>query len=185
MDRKQYQKEYREKNREKIKQYQKQYQNENREHIKKVVSEYGKKWYKENKESKDAQNRAYQSTHKEGAVRRTQKYVSGNKEKVRSYNKQFDKGFSGKYRMVLSRHKSRWACPCISLEEFTQIVQRPCTYCGDKNRTKGIDRVDNKEGYTLNNSESCCKQCNYMKNNWTVDEFLSRINKICQHQKSK
>lgn len=187
MDRKQYLKEYNEKNKEHLKEVKRKWHEAHREEMLKKMSEYGKEWYKKNKEKKLLKGREWDIApeNRKKRVKYVQKYVTNNKEKVRSYNKQFDKGFNGKYRMVLSRHKSRWDCQCISLEDFIQIVQKPCTYCGDENKTKGIDRVDNKEGYTLKNSKSCCKQCNYMKNNWTVDEFLSRINKICQHQNSK
>lgn len=178
MDKKQYLKEYREKNKEKLKEQQRQNYQKNRTEILTKMSIYGKEWYKKNKAEKDAKNRAWGENNKEKRVKHVQKYVSKNKEKVRLYNKQFDKGLNGKYRLVLSRHKSRWTCQCISLDEFTKIVQRSCTYCGGENITKGIDRVDNKEGYTVENSKSCCKQCNYMKNNLTVENFLNHIKKI-------
>lgn len=35
----------------------------------------------------------------------------------------------------------------------------------------GIDRSDNNLGYTKNNSVSCCKICNYAKNDLEIEEF--------------
>ena len=35
----------------------------------------------------------------------------------------------------------------------------------------GIDRVDNKIGYTLKNCVTCCKYCNNAKKDNDVDEF--------------
>lgn len=187
MERKQYLKEYRQKHKEKAKEYQRQYQKENREHIRKIVSEYGKKWYKENKEQKDAKGREWGSKpeNKKKRVKYVQKYVSQNIEKVKTYGKSFERGFAGKHRQIVYRHRKRWDCPLISLEDFTKIVNMPCTYCGGENTTKGVDRIENEKGYTIQNSTSCCKRCNYVKNNWSVDEFILHINKICQYQNLK
>ena len=42
----------------------------------------------------------------------------------------------------------------------------------------GIDRIDSKEGYNINNCVPCCKICNMMKNNLSIDMFLSKIKQI-------
>lgn len=179
-----YQKEYREKNKEKLKEYQRRYRKENRERLLRQMSEYGKEWYKKNKTRKAQKGKEWSSKpeNKQKRVSYVQKYVSKNKEKVRDYNQSFDQSFSGKYRLVLYRHQKRWTTEPITLDEFKQIVVQTCVYCGDKNTSKGIDRVDNDLGYTVENSKSCCKRCNYMKNNRTVTEFLFHIQKIWNHQ---
>ena len=38
-----------------------------------------------------------------------------------------------------------------------------CSYCDNKINELGIDRIDNKMGYTLNNVVPCCSRCNFMK----------------------
>lgn len=69
----------------------------------------------------------------------------------------------------------------ISFENFTKITSNNCFYCGDFSEGKnycGIDRVNSDLGYDITNCVSCCEQCNSMKLNWTVEEFLKKIEKI-------
>ena len=69
----------------------------------------------------------------------------------------------------------------ITLDEFSKLVAEPCMYCGESKLRRGIDRVDNKKGYTKDNSVPCCKLCNYMKRNISVEDFLLHIKKINKH----
>ena len=39
----------------------------------------------------------------------------------------------------------------------------------------GIDRKDNNLGYEKANCVPCCKRCNQMKNDMTMDEFINQI----------
>lgn len=70
----------------------------------------------------------------------------------------------------------------LSKEEFDSITNQPCFYCGEKNdSSNGIDRIDNKIGYILNNCLPCCSMCNWMKQNLSQDVFLKHIEKIYNH----
>lgn len=73
-------------------------------------------------------------------------------------------------------------------EEFIKLLKGNCYYCGIKPSTlysksfysifyNGVDRVDNKKGYTKENSVSCCKMCNISKNNNTEEDFIKWIQK--------
>jgi hypothetical protein len=79
-----------------------------------------------------------------------------------------------------------WA---LSPEEFLQIVEQDCTYCGKppreykakqfgkRGRTvkalmNGIDRIDSKQGYLMNNVVPCCSVCNRMKMATDTGSFL-------------
>lgn len=42
----------------------------------------------------------------------------------------------------------------------------------------GIDRLDNTKGYEMDNCASCCKMCNWMKLNFTLEQFFSKIKRI-------
>jgi hypothetical protein len=42
----------------------------------------------------------------------------------------------------------------------------------------GIDRVDNKKGYTEENCVSCCGLCNRMKMKMGLSDFAKHIQKI-------
>jgi hypothetical protein len=77
----------------------------------------------------------------------------------------------------------------LTQEQFTEIINKPCYYCGAENSqfvthliTKekhwfsGIDRVDNRAGYEYNNVVSCCKKCNTKKNGIDPDMVVKLYN---------
>jgi hypothetical protein len=81
----------------------------------------------------------------------------------------------------------------ITKEEFKNIIDGNCFYCGSppsntkkiRNNTyvyNGIDRIDNSIGYEIDNCVSCCKKCNMFKCNITSDEFLSHVETISKYQ---
>lgn len=68
---------------------------------------------------------------------------------------------------------------------FNKLQKKPCYLCGKKtNKNKkhknGIDRVDSTLGYIENNIESCCGECNFMKNEFDLDNFLEKCLKNYQ-----
>lgn len=83
----------------------------------------------------------------------------------------------------------------LTEEQFDNIVTGPCLYCGNnltnikKGQGKtsgdfmftGIDRVDSNQGYTINNSVSCCWSCNNMKGILSKQSFIDHIKKIYKH----
>lgn len=86
----------------------------------------------------------------------------------------------------------------LSKEDFKSLTKGNCTYCGKaptnvyKNTTtsnadsgylyNGVDRVDNKEGYTKTNSVPCCSICNKMKGTLSVEEFYTHMLKIIKRK---
>ena len=71
------------------------------------------------------------------------------------------------------------------------LIARDCYYCGsppekrDRSKTRsgeitwnGVDRVDNTQGYTLENSRPCCKICNHLKGSLSEQQFIERVKKI-------
>lgn len=84
-------------------------------------------------------------------------------------------------------------------EEFIKLIVGNCFYCGnapqvligelsytkESFKRNGIDRVDNTKGYTLDNSVSCCKQCNKAKMEMSYKEFTDFIKRIYKHLKLK
>lgn len=53
----------------------------------------------------------------------------------------------------------------LTLEQYSAFISLPCHYCGKSlNETScGLDRLDNRLGYTLGNVVPCCKDCNFQK----------------------
>ena len=83
----------------------------------------------------------------------------------------------------------------LSFPEFIAIRIQECFYCGGvamverrslNSETKkleivlrnGIDRLDNDSGYIKENCVPCCKWCNLMKSNMSLEEFFKRITQI-------
>jgi len=92
------------------------------------------------------------------------------------------------YKRHAKRRDLEWN---LTEEQFKEITQKDCHYCGTKpdNIMKnyvnnnyngeyiynGIDRVYNNKGYTIDNVVPCCKKCNIAKNNSTLQEFRDWI----------
>ena len=88
----------------------------------------------------------------------------------------------------------------LSKEEFTNLINSNCFYCGltptnkgvDKKlkfkntidfKWNGIDRKNNSIGYISSNCTTCCKFCNMFKSTMDADEWLSHVKRIATHQK--
>jgi hypothetical protein len=76
----------------------------------------------------------------------------------------------------------------LSLNVFIKLTSSDCFYCGVKPSKfsrksseigiyiyNGIDRIDNKNGYELDNCVSCCESCNFLKKDLTFEDFFDRI----------
>ena len=65
----------------------------------------------------------------------------------------------------------------ITVEEFTEVVTKPCYYCKKYNETEvlGIDRIDSFKGYVKGNILPACEICNTMKKQLTMKEFAKHI----------
>lgn len=68
----------------------------------------------------------------------------------------------------------------ITFEEFMTFWQKECYYCGLDVETIGLDRFNNKLGYTMGNIVSCCHICNYMKHTQSVKNFIERCHLIAE-----
>jgi len=66
----------------------------------------------------------------------------------------------------------------LTFEQFMMFWRKPCFYCGSEIETIGLDRIDNKKGYVLDNVVSCCLWCNNWKGIMSQDDFLSHCHKI-------
>ena len=84
----------------------------------------------------------------------------------------------------------------LSKDEFKYFTKQKCFYCGidPYNEFKsvcykttyifnGVDRVNSKENYTLENCVSCCKRCNYAKHIMTENEWLDWTTRFVNYNK--
>lgn len=96
------------------------------------------------------------------------------------------------YRNYRSRANSRKLSFDLSYEQFMNIVNLPCSYCKNINTSyfnpqteyelvfeyTGIDRIDSKVGYKINNVQPCCKWCNRAKSDMDEKEFYDWVRRI-------
>ena len=89
----------------------------------------------------------------------------------------------------------------LSNKQIKKLQQQPCHYCGslpanvscrkEINNTNGeyvyngIDRVDNKKGYEVNNCVTCCFVCNRAKRNMTLPDFNRWIKQLIKFHSKK
>jgi hypothetical protein len=85
------------------------------------------------------------------------------------------------YRLYKNRSKERKIHFELTKNDFEKITKELCYLCGvetSKNRTNGIDRVNNDIGYVVSNCKSCCSLCNYMKKTFNIEFFLQKVKQI-------
>lgn len=109
-----------------------------------------------------------------------------NREKINKKNSEWRKtSLKGRFmdckRGAIKRNKEF----NITLEQFDIETQNPCGYCGTTDRKRGLDRIDNNIGYLPGNVISCCWQCNWMKNDYSVSDFLLHCQKILNYTRLK
>lgn len=113
-----------------------------------------------------------------------------------SRSKYKDKEFSIRhylYRKTANKAVFRKLEFSLSFEDFIYLVLQPCFYCREVEtnsyshrcfnfsfKYNGLDRVDNRLGYTKSNVVPCCIKCNKAKLEMTTQEFqdwIKRVNK--------
>lgn len=99
----------------------------------------------------------------------------------------------GKYKIAAEKRGYEFN---LTPEQFKEITQKNCFYCGTPPSNKshnqndtgdyiysGIDRKDNNIGYEVDNCLPCCKVCNRAKSSMSFDEFLEWIQTIKNYDK--
>lgn len=107
--------------------------------------------------------------------------IKKRRKEISLYNKKYYPTSRGRYTQHKSNCKRRGLINELTLEQFTYLINSDCEYCG--NIGHGIDRVDNSIGYLINNCVPCCTMCNYMKKNYTEEEFIEHCIKIVETYK--
>ena len=112
------------------------------------------------------------------------------KEKRDKWQKEYCRTEENKYNDYKKKAEKKERVFEITLEDAKQFFHGYCGYCNDKyngyeedsfssNKLKlnGIDRKDNKKGYTIDNCISCCKNCNFLKGALDPNTLIKR----CEH----
>lgn len=99
------------------------------------------------------------------------------------------------YYIYLKNARTRSLTFDLSIELFSHLISSNCHYCGrlPSNRLSvrvdvsksitysGIDRSNNRLGYTPENSVPCCKKCNRGKMGDTTNEFIEWVLQTADH----
>lgn len=111
------------------------------------------------------------------------------------------------YRSYKSTAKKKGHLFELDLDVFKELTQSVCFYCNKSpnsvrkphprnNNTvyrptqltpyiyNGIDRKNNSMGYSRDNCVPCCKECNFLKSNRNLDEFIALIRTIELHTRN-
>ena len=103
--------------------------------------------------------------------------------------------FNALYSSYAKSAKNRSLVFKLTKENFRELTKQKCFYCGTIPVTtirpksvgggytyNGIDRKNSNGGYTVENSVSCCKICNYAKLKLSVEDFLNHVKKIYEYK---
>src|SRR5260370_33511777 len=84
------------------------------------------------------------------------------------------------FRQYQRKAKQRGLSFTLTLDQFISILAKPCFYCGETYEIRGLDRVDNRLSYYVENLVAACSECNFMKRVMTKDRFIRRAVKIAK-----
>ena len=82
----------------------------------------------------------------------------------------------------------------ITIPQFEKLSKSKCFYCGNLpsnvNRSpngtgdyayNGLDRIDSRKGYSVNNLVACCRSCNLAKGARSQGEFIEWLRRCVLH----
>jgi hypothetical protein len=109
-------------------------------------------------------------------------------------NKLHDKRFKNLVKFI---YKSNYNDGDLSIEDFFYLSQMTCHFCNSKSsnciqRGKNkiykfnynlLNRIDYTMPHNKNNVVPCCKSCNFIKRNLSMNEFYSWIHRIKTYKK--
>jgi len=91
------------------------------------------------------------------------------------YQKLFVKSKEKNYNNYIKESEKRGIDFNLSNEEFNDFLKKECFYCGNfKEGCNGIDRINSDEAYIKKNCISSCSTCNYMKLDFTKEQFINK-----------
>jgi hypothetical protein len=88
------------------------------------------------------------------------------------------------YKMYAYKAEKRGLRFELTLDQFIEIVQRRCVFCGECVEPRGVDRRNNSRGYVFDNCQPCCGPCNALKGVRDQQTWLAGILKIAKYQEA-
>jgi hypothetical protein len=125
-----------------------------------------------NREKRREKGRAYYKTHAENLRNKSRRWKEVNPDRACYFG----------HKNLAKRRRLTWM-----LDEdwfLTHIWEQKCSY-GDHPAKGGIDRIDSSRGYEPDNCVPCCRRCNMIKGEWTVEEMYINLEEMLQYHKVK
>lgn len=83
-----------------------------------------------------------------------------------------------KYRSTIHRAANKNIPHNLTLDHFKPLAENTlCSYCLTDTAT-GFDRINSNLGYTIDNITPACGDCNKMKLDTNLDQFIERVRNI-------
>jgi len=179
-----YQKQYREKNKEKLKENGKNYRENNLEKIaewqrkhyennSEALLETMRKYRQDNSEKVKKNDKKYRAQHSERIRKCQREYIDRNIEKIRKWHKKYKSENLDKSRMSsqIRRAREHLLPHTLTIYQWEKIklsFDNCCAYCGkEKSLTQEHFLALSMGGeYTINNIIPACGSCNYSKHNY-------------------
>jgi hypothetical protein len=110
-----------------------------------------------------------------------------NSEAGKEINKIHRTKAKSKYDVAKGIAKRRGIAFNLSFEEFAELTQHDCAYCGGElsKYSYSLDRKDNAKGYEIQNVVPCCIRCNMVKSNILSYEEMVIIGNMLKTLKNK
>jgi hypothetical protein len=133
------------------------------------------------KECRKEEKKEYRS--RDYVIEKQKTYYQDHKVRIRKYLNEHYWSLNGQFHNNKRRAKRDNINFELTEKDCILFYNADCTYCGNKIKGLGIDRIDSKMGYTLNNIVPCCSKCNFMKHVMSKEEFIKHIIQIVKYLK--
>ncbi len=102
------------------------------------------------------------------------------KDRVRNFKREKFNNIAQYYREYVVGSVKRGYEMNLDFDTFSKLVIAECNYCGHKKEgeVNGIDRVDNAQGYSVENCVTACWKCNRIKYIYHKDFFIEKCRLI-------
>lgn len=139
----------------------------------------------EKKEKERARKREYAKKHPEKVYAWNKKYRQAHREKLQEQDtarkaRKYKTDAVFLFREYKRGAKKRDIFFGLTPVTFAATASMACYYCGSHECLNGIDRIDSTKGYTEDNIVPCCSMCNYMKQDYTHEEFIEQCKRIAK-----
>jgi hypothetical protein len=156
-----------------IKEYQKRYKEEHKERIKLI----NKLNYENNKEKRLENNKKRYLKNKDKISETQKKYNKVHREEIKKQKEFYKQTLKGRFNKIRSSARERGFVFELTIEMYEKhFYKKLCFYCGAI--STGIDRLDSEKGYIQSNVIPCCKCCNKMKLNFSIEMFVEKVIKV-------